>query len=209
LTFSPDGKRLASVGRGAEAATVLIWDVADATHRPPARKNAGANEVAAWCAALVDGDAEAAHRAAWALTAAPEQAVRRLKELAAMQKLPRPEEVQRWIAELDHTRFAVREKAMRELSRLDDVAGAVEAALKDPVSLEKRRRLERVLTVMRNRPASVAQLFALRGVLVLERIGTAAARDLLRQFAAGDVDPRLTQEARGALRRLAGRPLTP
>jgi hypothetical protein len=162
-----------------------------------------AAEVKDWCAALARGDAEGAYRAAWALTEAPAQAVPHLNEMAVALKTPPRGEVLRWIEELDHKRFAVRERAMRQLTALDDAAEVLEAALKGNMSLEKRRRLQQVLKAIRTRPAAPVRLFAVRAVLVLERIGNDPARALLREFASGEPEARLTQEARAALRRLA------
>ena len=47
------------------------------------------------------------------------------------------------------------------------------------------------------------QLRAVRGVEVLEHIGTAEPRQLLTNLAAGVPDARLTREAKAALGRLA------
>ena len=69
-------------------------------------------------------------------------------------------------------------------------------------SLDTRRRLDDI----RKSPAllkySPETLQALRAVQVLERIGTAEARRLLKQLAQGLPAARLTEEAKAALNRL-------
>jgi hypothetical protein len=208
VAFAPDGGRLASVGSGVDGATVVIWDVADATRRPPRGKVATKEDMDGWCAALLGVDAGAAYRAAAALADVPDQTVARLRKLAAATAPPSPADVACWLADLDHKRFAVREKAMKALLGAD-AAEQVEAALAQGTSLEKKRRLEQVLAVLRARPASAATLFAIRGVLVLEWLDTTEARALLREFATGDGRARLTQEARLALQRLTGKGVAP
>jgi hypothetical protein len=53
------------------------------------------------------------------------------------------------------------------------------------------------------------RVLQLRALTVLEQIGTAQARDVLRAWAAGNADAPGTREARAALQRLARQPAGP
>jgi hypothetical protein len=71
-------------------------------------------------------------------------------------------------------------------------------ALQGRPSLEFRRRVEQILKKL---PSQRLQM--VRGITVLERLGTADARQLLERLAKGPREARLTQEAKAALERLA------
>src|SRR5207302_1795978 len=97
----------------------------------------------------------------------------------------------RLLAELGSSRFAVREKAARELENLAEAAyPALRAVLAGSPALEVRRRVERLL----ERPLAVAPAAA-RAVEVLEHAGTPEAREQLRRLAHGLPDAGLTREA--------------
>jgi hypothetical protein len=57
--------------------------------------------------------------------------------------------------------------------------------------------------------ASPVRLRSLRALEVLERAGTAEARQLIQRIAAGAAEARLTREAKASLERLARQPATP
>jgi hypothetical protein len=60
-----------------------------------------------------------------------------------------PETVQRWLAELDSDSFQTRDRARQELARLgNDAKPLYRAALKGAMTLEKRRRLEGLLSAL-------------------------------------------------------------
>jgi hypothetical protein len=71
---------------------------------------------------------------------------------------------------------------------------------KEKPSLEVRRRVQQILESIESKPES---LRAVRGVEVLEWIGTAGAMRLLDELASGVADARLTSEAVEAKRRLS------
>ncbi len=86
---------------------------------------------------------------------------------------------------------------------------AAEAALRqavegDELSLETRRRVERILENVRG-PADADGLRLLRVVAALEDVGSAEARQLLEALVKCSADARLPGEARAALKRLAKR----
>jgi WD40 repeat protein len=117
------------------------------------------------------------------------------------------ERVDKLIGNLDDHRFSVREAAFNELDRYDRaVEGAIRDALKRPKSLEVRRRLEELLTSMEDPAVSSKEtLQVLRAIAVLEYIGTAEAKAILKRMSEGAPLARQTREARMALARLGSR----
>jgi hypothetical protein len=111
--------------------------------------------------------------------------------------------VGRLIADLNHDKYAVRERAERELAVLGDaVTGELREALTRAVAPEGRRRLGRLVESLEAPVPAEKVLQALRGVEILEHIGTPEARGVLRDLASGAPGARLTQEEAASLRRL-------
>ena len=109
------------------------------------------------------------------------------------------------IADLDSTRFAVRQKATEELGKAGGVAErALRMKLKERPSLEVRQRIEQLLDRL-SKPLSGDQLQALRAVEVLEHIGSPEAKQVLEKLATGAEGARLTREAKASLGRLRER----
>jgi hypothetical protein len=105
------------------------------------------------------------------------------------------------LKDLDAPVFAVREKATEELRRIGDadrVANRLNEYAKEPLPLEVRRRLERVLPKVGGSLETRRLLWSLR---LLEMIGTEEARALLRRMADGDPASPVTRQARAALAR--------
>jgi hypothetical protein len=122
-----------------------------------------------------------------------------------LRPVPRPDErrLVELIDELGSGKFAVREKAARELEGLQEVAGpALRKALEGKPSLESRRRVEQLLAYLDGRTISPEDLRTLRALTALEHARTAAARRLLEALAEGAPGARLTREARQALDRV-------
>jgi hypothetical protein len=88
----------------------------------------------------------------------------------------------------------------------EEGAAALRRALAAGPSLEFRRRAEALLERAEAAPVP-GSLRAVRATAVLEYAGTAEARRLLRELAAGAPDARLTREAKAALGRLGRRPV--
>jgi WD40 repeat protein len=208
MTFSPNGKFLAT---GHEEGAILVWDVS-LPKRKPSQVARSAKELDAWWRDLAGDDAAKAHSAIWNLVEVPEQAVGlfqdRLRPAA-----DKSERIAELLAQLDDTRFAAREAASKELKMLGCQAeAALRLALEQKPSLEKRRRIEKIL----DRPSLLVHdlevLQGIRAIEVLEYLPTPgaevtrlAAIDLLRKLASGAPQARLTQEAKAALRRLETR----
>jgi dipeptidyl aminopeptidase/acylaminoacyl peptidase len=196
LAFSPDGKLLAS---GGHDTTVLLWG---ATVKRPAAAALKAAELDAHWADL-GGDGRRSHRAMAALTAAPAQAVGLLRDRLRPVAAPDAKRVAELIRKLDGDSFEEREGAARELKGLGEGAeAALRKALDGELSAEPRRRLREVIEAV---SGTQERLRKLRAVEVLERIGGADARGLLRRLAAGAPGAWLTQEASRSLQRLEQR----
>jgi hypothetical protein len=160
-------------------------------------------------AQLASPDAAAAYRAVCALADRPAEAVALLRSWLRPAAAPDAGHLARLIADLDHPNFDTREKATRELQRLGERAEpALRRARAAGPGEETRRRIDQILTG-RGAVTDPELLRAIRGVEVLERIGTPEARRLLQALAGGAPDARLTREARASLVRLTRRPVPP
>jgi hypothetical protein len=116
----------------------------------------------------------------------------------------------RWIAELDHPLFAVRERADRELRQASVQAEpALRRALGNRPSPEVRTRVQHILDAMPMPGSDPELLRAWRSVEVLETIATPAARQLLADLSRNAAGTFLANEAQGALTRLERRAAPP
>jgi WD40 repeat protein len=199
LVFAPDSGTLASTSRDA---TVLLWDLtglATGVGTLPAlvlTKNALEQ---CW-ADLGDGDAAREHRARWKLVAAGSASVDLLRQKLLV--VPDKKVVASLVANLDADKYATRQKATRQLEGLDGAQLVLRDVLGNRPTLEMRLRAERLLTKLHELPADAAHVRPLLAVLVLERIGTPAARDLLKDIVERWPPSHLKQAAEDALSRL-------
>ncbi|HVS34975.1 MAG TPA: WD40 repeat domain-containing protein [Gemmataceae bacterium] len=200
IAFAPNGRTLAS---GHSNGTVLIWDLRPADAGKPDAAIDEKERERLWTALATD-DAAAAYRAGWVLSDDPAATVaflaKHLHPLSAHQ-------IDRLITDLDADAFDRREAASAELARLGKQAGpALRKAAKEPASEEVRSRVQRLLDRLEMKPKDDPQrLRDLRAIGVLERIGTAAAQDVLKAMADGAAEAPLTVQAKKALERAAQR----
>jgi WD40 repeat protein len=197
VAFFPGGKRLAS---GSTDSTGLIWDVERVLRGKAKRKPVEA----LWADLARDGP-DGGQGTIGGLLATPGPTVALL--VARLRPAPAIDErrVARLMDDLDNPAFQRRESAARELEALGERAEpGLRQALAGRPGLEARRRLERLLgRIQRERLAPSGEaLRAVRGVEVLERLGTPEARRALEALARGAPGARLTEEARAALGRL-------
>jgi len=114
------------------------------------------------------------------------------------------------IGDLNSATFAKRQRAMKELLGLHEVAeAALEAVLAGNPPEELRLRVLQLLDRVKRGGAPAERLRPLRAVEVLEMIGTAEARQLLRALARGAARDLLTEQAQAALERLKKAPTPP
>jgi WD40 repeat protein len=202
LAFSRDGKTLAS---GGSDTTITLWDMSPKPEKIDALKPGDLDEM--WRS--LDGlNAKKADETMRKLIARPTESIPFLKEQLkpAVGMKADAAQIAKLIGDLDSGRYVVREGAMRDLERLGGHArDAVQQALKKPgLTPEMRERLEK-LTDKINKPDTGAEwIKPLRGVEVLERIGSPEAIEHLKQLAAGgDAPP--TRVAKEALLRLGAK----
>src|SRR5262245_59549124 len=196
LAYSPDGRTLAS---GHEDGTILLRSVKDLAGPPPGRP---ADE-GAWRLwhDLASQDAAQAFQAMRVLRAHPALAMPLLGRLRGPPPAVDRKKVRDLIATLEASSFRKREQAARELLELGaPVAPLLRRALQGMPSLELKRRLERLLQEL---PTQSGERFRLlRAVEVLEALGTAEAKALLKELASAPVGALLSTEARTAWKRL-------
>jgi WD40 repeat protein len=205
LAFSADGRLLVSASIDT---TALVWDVARFQHSGPAICLSTREQQARW-ADLASRDAAKAYRAIGVLAASHSASFLRTQLhrvppgiAAARKRFPA------LLIDLGSERLAVREKARLELEKLGDwIEPDLRRVLARPRSLEVHLRVKRLLAKLDGVAPSPEVLRVLRAVEVLERMGSAEARKVLRELAKGETDNPLVQEARAALDRLALRPV--
>jgi hypothetical protein len=111
---------------------------------------------------------------------------------------PEAPKVRQLLADLDNDRFEVRERASEEFKALGDgVEVQLRKFLASKPSPEAKWRAEDILGVLAD-----ARLQSQRAVEVLERLDTAAARDVLRELAEGYAEANLTRDVKSVLRRI-------
>jgi hypothetical protein len=205
VAMTADGRTLIS---GGADTTALVWDVRALVEMGRQRQEALATTAleARW-KDLAGADSGRAYQAIATLAQTPRQTVpflqARLRPIAPVEA----ERLNRFLADLEHDQFDVRQKAMEELEKLDTLAEtALRKALAGKPSLEVQRRVTTLLEKLEGAVTSPDVLRNLRAVEVLEQIGTTEARQLLEQLAGGAADARLTCEAKSAQERLAKRP---
>ena len=201
LALARDGRSLISASMDS---TLVVWDVADVLGRRPDPSHApSAAEVSAAWKELAAADAKTAFRAIQTLATAPGQILPLLREHLRPVPTVQAKEIERWIAALDSEHFAERQRAADALaSHADQAEAALRRFLANQPNLEARRRAERVLDQLQGAITDPEQLRDLRALEVLEFIGTAEARDLLRTLAGGAPESKTTREAAAGLRRL-------
>lgn len=182
LAFSQDRRTLATAGANT---TILLWDL-PAT---PGLEPAAVSEDSLW-EDLAAYDAAKGYRAMQRLLASPETAVRVVRERLKPAEAADAKRVARLVAELDHPKYAVRERA-GEL--LEEVGPAAREALREAAggtSLESRQRAAELLRRLERRQGvAPGRLRRGRAVEVLERVGTPAARAVLERLREQKPDP--------------------
>jgi WD40 repeat protein len=200
LVFSPDSKLLYS---GGDDTSILVMDV---TRIVKKGRPGAASQVTPTAWDDLAGTAAKAYRAIHTLRADPAVALPLLRKHLRPAAPVDEKRVAQLIHDLDAAEFARRESASQELEKLGE---AVEPALRDAKqgkpSLDLRRRIDELLEKLVVPGAETLRL--LRAVEVLEYIGTAEARRLLKELCQGAREARLTREAKAALERLAKRSL--
>ncbi|HYV39125.1 MAG TPA: hypothetical protein VE988_25790, partial [Gemmataceae bacterium] len=199
--FSADGRTLA-LGY-ADGGLVLCKPPPLPPRKPLPAKMDNAKLTELW-QALAEPDAKAAYQARWHLSAAAQQTLTLFRKQLHPQKAD-AKQVATWIAQLGSKSFKERELALAELEKAGDAAQtALQAALERKPPLEATQRIEWLLGKLYPL-SSGATLRTLRAIVVLEAISGEEARGILQDLAGGTPGARVTEAARGALKRLAVR----
>ena len=203
LTFSPDGRTLAATGGG----SVLFWDTTNLAREPGLLQRldlAEADLVRLWTE-LGGPDAETAYSAFWKLAAAGDKTLRWLRP--RLQPVPDPgrQALIKLVADLESGGYATRVKATRQLETLESARDLLLDALPRNLTLEMRKRIEHVLSKLDAWLDSPALRHQLRGVDLLEQLGSEESQALLEELAAGAADAQVTRAAGRALSRLKSR----
>jgi hypothetical protein len=192
LTFAPGGQLLS----GSLDTTVLAWDI-----RPP-RVAASVPLESAW-KDLATRESSESFKSAGRFPATPADAVKFFAENVKPAEGPDPTRIQRLLADLDSDQFDVRRQASAELEKIGEPAApALHKALEGEPSSEARKRIEDVLKKTDNLAPQGELLRSLRAIEVLEMIGTAEAKAVLRDLARGATGASVTRAAKEALDRM-------
>ena len=128
-------------------------------------------QLAACWADLGSAQAEKSYRAYWTLVAAAPAEQYLKSKLAGREVKPDEKTLRRWIAELDHDRFVVREAASRELAaNLEAAAALLRKEIEGNPSPEARRRIDRLLASHAADPEKVRLQQARRALEEIRRL---------------------------------------
>jgi hypothetical protein len=197
VAFSPDGKTIAS---GGTDTSVLLWKTPSAGPGPKAMTAADAWE------SLDSLDADVAYRCMEQLLADRGKTVTFLEERFKNQPAEQTQ-IQRWIKDLDHDEFRVRETARRGLIKAGlRAAPALTDPKRKPLGAEGEQRVRLILETYESQGLHIPEsglfgesLRMVRAVRILESLGSKEARQVLEEAAKGPAESRLSREAKAAL----------
>jgi len=207
IVFHPDGRHLAS---GAWDGTTLVWDLGTLADGLLSRSQPLEERLSELWLALADPDSRRGQSAVWALVRHGADAVAMLGRHLEPETSPviDEQELATFFLQLEDDNYATRERAMKEISALGDVAlPHLEAVLQEAPSLELRSRITRLIREQEESvfEIDVDELVVLRAIEVLEQIATKPARQLLEELSTGDAGRLATTVSRQALRRIEHR----
>jgi hypothetical protein len=131
----------------------------------------------------------------------PDLTVKLLEEQLQPVRRASKREILQLIDQLDSARFSLRERAERELLRIGERAiPYLQEAQQVAPDEEVKQRLMRICETLDNPFLSGERLRMVRGIELLERIGTPEAKALLKKLAQGDPEALLTRAARRTIK---------
>lgn len=203
VAYHPNGGEVASAsgkwnGTG-NPGEVRLWSLTHLKAEPfPA---ATPDLVTGWWADLHGDDPSRAYRAGWQLAHAGTLTLPLMLEKVRPPRTVSAEQIAKWVADLDHDDYDIRETALADLEKLGaQVRGAIVKATESPAP-ERRRRARYLLERIADVVLSAAEVHALRELDVLARIGP-TARTLVERYLSNPEGSPVGGEARRVLRGL-------
>jgi len=207
VAFSPDGRYFATGGSNNDR-TIVVWDFWKLVlgHRKLPAAPMEERMQGLWNSLASDASADAWPEAVGALSTAPADALRFVRrQIDPYVQEAQKDRILELIGQLDEGQYAVRDAATEALIRLRRQAeGLLRTALRETHSPEVHFRLRRILSKGNAAPSlSAAEVRRYRrAVLLLERLASAEARQLLGHLAEVFPSPDVNRDAREALARL-------
>lgn len=196
LTFSADGRELIS---GSEDTTILFWDLYGLSKKSD--KPLSQAQLRKLWDQLAHGNASVAFEAIRQMARHPRQALPLLKKHLHPAPHYPEKDLEKLITDLEHRRFAIRERAAKKLFQLEQAAEpALRAMLKKELSLDLRKQIKRLLSELDPWGTSAARLRLSRAMEVLSVLPLPEAQHHLRAMAQGAPGSHLTRLAKQALK---------
>jgi WD40 repeat protein len=201
LATTADGRRLLTASYDL---TALVWDISLIGFSPKGVPVPTPDEEANLWDKLLERDAKTPYEAMTTLAVHPLRAVAFIRaQIKPVATSPDDATLDRLVAELDDEKFAVRERATRELDRLGEAAvSGMRARLAKSPPLETHRRIVRFLDKHDPALPTPAHLQEIRALELLEQLNSAESRTALTELAQGAANARLTRAAAASLARL-------
>jgi hypothetical protein len=198
MAFAPDSHMLATASADM---LVRVWDRHRHLEVPQIRLEQ--KELDALIKDLGSDNDIKVSRATLTLSAAVPQTVAAFKKSLRQGTPPDVKLIRKLIEDLSNEQFAVRSKATQKLAAMGEAARAeLRYALAKPLDLETKRRLETLHAKLIESFQPDEQRLTQRAIVILERIGSAEAKEILAAVLYGVPDDALIAQARAALERL-------
>lgn len=197
LAFAANGKRMIS---GSTDTTALVWELSPRPDVANTGQPLDPKQLTELWQQVCGADAAKSYSAIHVLSKYPNQVLPLIQ--TRLQPVPDDQtRLNQLVADLDHNRFNIREKAQKELETLGELAeSTINNAFNNKPSAEVQTRLE----ALRNRPKITANPLVeqTRALELLERIGTPAALQIVQRIARGNHNGRLTRDAHETVERM-------
>jgi RNA polymerase sigma factor (sigma-70 family) len=204
LVLSPDGKMLATTAK--DGNVVFLWaTAARQLAKIAAPLDLSAGEFADLWSDLANPDFNKADSAWRKLGAAGDNAITMFRERIRAVAVPPADmkRIEKLVTEMDAEKFAVRDKAIKELEAAGEVAIIpLQRVLEKPPSAEARERAILLLKKIKEPSLNPERQRVLEAIDLLEQLKSAKAIKLLQEIERDALIPRIRLEVRQALQRI-------